>query len=103
MGTKQLDAADALAMAQTGSSFLATCEAAQLPAATQAEVLTGLEEHGAPQQLLTDRIDDHGADDGHRDRRSDRTTVRQQFGADSARDRHDQPGGIDSRWRGARR
>ncbi len=44
MSPKPLDAADALAMTQAGLSFLATCEGMQLPTATQAEVLTGLEQ-----------------------------------------------------------
>jgi Domain of unknown function (DUF222) len=53
MATKPLDAADALAMTQAGLSFLATCEADQLPAVTQAEVLTGLE--GAEARLTAAR------------------------------------------------
>jgi Domain of unknown function (DUF222)/HNH endonuclease len=44
MSPQPLDAADALAMAQAGLSFLATGEAAELPTALQAEVLTGLEQ-----------------------------------------------------------
>jgi hypothetical protein len=43
MITKPLDAIEALAMAQAGLSFLATCEASTLPTATQAETLIGLE------------------------------------------------------------
>jgi uncharacterized protein DUF222 len=43
MSPQPLDTAEALAMAQAGLSFLATCEAAELPSAVQAEVLTGLE------------------------------------------------------------
>ena len=53
MATMPLDAADALAMTQAGLSFLATCEADQLPAVTQAEVLTGLE--GAEARLTAAR------------------------------------------------
>ena len=40
-------------MTQAGLSFLATCEADQLPAVTQAEVLTGLE--GAEARLTAAR------------------------------------------------
>ncbi len=53
MGPKPLNTADALAMAQAGLSFLATCRPAELPAVTQAEVLTGLE--GAEARLITAR------------------------------------------------
>ncbi len=43
MSSQPLNAAEALAMTQAGLSFLATGEAAELPTALQAEVLTGLE------------------------------------------------------------
>ena len=56
MATMPLDAADALAMTQAGLSFLATCKADQLPAVTQAEVLTGLE--GAEARLTAARSAD---------------------------------------------
>ena len=44
MSPQPLNAAEALAMTQAGLSFLATGEAAELPTALQAEVLTGLEQ-----------------------------------------------------------
>jgi hypothetical protein len=43
VAAEPLNAADALAMAQSGLAFLATCEAAELPVAVQADVLAGLE------------------------------------------------------------
>jgi Domain of unknown function (DUF222) len=53
MSPQPLDAADALAMTQAGLSFLATCEAVELPADAQAEILTGLE--GAEARLTAAR------------------------------------------------
>jgi 5-methylcytosine-specific restriction endonuclease McrA len=53
MSPQPLDAADALAMAQAGLSFLATCEAVELPADAQAEILAGLE--GAEARLTAAR------------------------------------------------
>jgi hypothetical protein len=43
MATKPLNVTEALSMVRVGLSFLATCEAGELPSAAQAETLIGLE------------------------------------------------------------
>jgi hypothetical protein len=53
MATKPLNTAEALSMVRAGLSFLATCEAGELPSAAQAETLIGLE--GAEARLTAAR------------------------------------------------